>query len=440
MFGNAWNDRLDWIAGYYFNRDAPNGQNGTQFTAFSIGAVPSPPVSGLNTFYNWAVFGQTGLDISEWTIDGLKLNLGARYATDKARACAASGVDILTQGECEDKVALAAAPGSTLIGPGATAIHEENYSYTVGVDWQINPDTLVYVTHRRGYRSGSINTPMFNTYYTTGGNGPSDPSLGPLVLTNPGQGCAGTPQTATTGCPDLRPFQTTDAETIKDVEIGVKNDWNIGGVKGRVNAAAFYMKYDNAVAFLGTSAARIPGAYQPNSSAVGYNAADMTIKGLEFDVTVIPVPSLTLTVSGAFTDQDIDTVKTTATPIGVSPADASGIPQMAPDFSGTFSFNWMLPVKPLDGDIGFSGDYYYIGDFSGQGGTTDQLPGYHLINFRLAWTGIAKSGLDLAAYVKNATDEEYFSSPTVIIPSSFPMSVAMPGDPRTWGVEATYKF
>lgn len=432
VFGTAWDDRLDWIGGYYFNKDDANGQNGTQFTAFS--STPATPVSGLNTYYNWALFGQTGLDISEWTVDGLKLNLGARYAVDKSRTCASPGTDILTPGGCEDAVA------AGTLGSGTYAIHEENYSYTVGVDWQINPDTLVYLTHRRGYRAGNINTPIFNTYYTTGGNGPLDPALGtPGVLPNE-QGCA---NLGPAGCPDLRSYQKTDPETIKDVEIGVKNDWNIGDVKGRINVAAFYMKYQNAVEFLNAQLAGIPSAYQPSSGSVGYNAADMTIKGLEFDLTVIPMPSLTLTLSGAFTDQDIDKIKTAVSPGGipggVTTTDESGIPQMAPDFTGTFGFNWMLPVKPLDGDIGFSGDYYYIGDFNGQGGTTEQLPGYHTLNFRLAWTGIAKTGLDLAAYVKNATDEKYLASPTVLVPG-FPMAVAIPGDPRTWGVEATYKF
>jgi iron complex outermembrane receptor protein len=444
LFGSAWDDRLDWITGYYFHKDEPNGKNGTAFTAF--GFAPATPVSGQNLFYNWALFGQTGLDISEWTIDGLKLNLGARYAVDKARTCASPGADILTPGECQDS----AASGAT--GAGTLATHEENYSYTIGLDWQINPDTLLYVTHRRGYRAGNINTPIFNTAYTTGSNVPVFLlAPNPLELatgaTDYSAGCV-SPAFGAVTCPDLRGYQKTAPETVKDIEIGVKNDWNISDVKGRLNVAAFYMKYQNAVEFLNAQNAGIPSGVDPSSGSIGYNAADMTIKGLEFDLTVIPVPSLTLSLSGAFTDQDIDKMKDVAPvyPAGTPPLlqlvatpTEKEVPEMAPNFSGTFSFNWILPVNPLDGDIAFSGDYYYIGDFNGQGGTNEQLPGYHLINFRLAWTGIAKSGLDLAAYVKNATDEDYFSSPNVLVPS-FPMAVALPGDPRTWGVEATYKF
>ncbi|MDB6063562.1 MAG: TonB-dependent receptor [Verrucomicrobiaceae bacterium] len=431
LYGNAWNDRLEWISGYYFHKDKPNGTNGTQFTAF--GFAPSTPVTSQNTYYNWAVFGQTGLDISEWTVDGLKFNLGARYAVDKQRTCASPGTAVLTPGECDASVAAGA------VGAGRAAIHEENYSYTVGLDWQITPDTLLYVTHRRGYRAGNLNTPIFNTFYTTGGKADGTGSTAPKLPGIPGCEVGG----AVVDCPDLRSFQKTDPETVKDVEIGVKNDWNIGDVKGRINVAAFYMKYNNAVEFLNAQLAGIPSGVDPSSGSVGYNAADMSIKGLEFDLTVIPLPSLTLTLSGAFTDQDIDKIKTAANPGGipggVTSTGEKQIPEMAPNFTGTFGFNWMLPVKPLDGDLAFSGDYYQIGDFNGQGGTNEQLPGYHLVNFRLAWTGIANTKMDLAAYVKNATDEEYLAAPNVLVPG-FPMATALPGESRTWGVEATYKF
>ena len=109
----------------------------------------------------------------------------------------------------------------------------------------------------------------------------------------------------------------------------------------------------------------------------------------------------------------------------------------SPRYAGTFAFSWLLPINPLDGDLVLSGDYYKTDDFSGQHGV--QLPGYESAGFRLAWNGIAKSGLDMAVYVKNAFDEEYFASPIVNSPS-FPMVVYSPGEARAWGVEATYKF
>src|SRR3546814_1765936 len=99
-------------------------------------------------------------------------------------------------------------------------------------------DTLFpYTTlfRSRGYRGVNVNTPLFETPYTTGGT---------VVPPFPGgPGCTGPDNV----CPDLRPFQTTKKETITDVEIGVKTDWAIGMVRGRANGSAYYSKYKNAL-------------------------------------------------------------------------------------------------------------------------------------------------------------------------------------------------
>src|SRR5690606_24109228 len=287
LFGTALDDRLDWITGYYFNKDEPNGPNGTNFTAFNLEGVfpPNTPVTGHSTYYNWAVFAQTGFDLSDWVVDGLKLNAGVRYSKDKQSICGGPNADVMDPNECD---ALAAAG---TFGVGTAKISGDEVSWTVGADWQITPDTMVYVTHRRGYRAGILNTPVFNTPFTTGGGGCVSPAVG------------------LTDCPNLSAYQSTEPEEIQDIEIGIKNDWYIGDVKGRINAAAFYMTYDNAVPFLNTQNAGIPSGYDPSSGSVGYNAADLVIQGVEADLTVIPHPSLTLTLSGAYIDQNVDEMK-----------------------------------------------------------------------------------------------------------------------------------
>lgn len=429
LFGTALDDRLDWITGYYFNKDESAEPNGTQFTAFSLGGVPTTPITANVYNKNWAVFAQGGLDISEWTLDGLKFNLGARYSVDDTSACGGpNAAGYMSSGECKDQAKLGA------IGVGTGSTNDEEVSYTAGFDWQVSPDTLVYLTTRHGYRAANVNTPIFNTYYTTAGNGPLDAALGVPGSPTSQQGCA---DGGAAACPDLRPFQTTEPEKITDYEVGVKNDWSIGDVKGRVNAAAYITKYKNAVQFLNAQTAGIPGAYQPNSGSVGVNASDLTIKGVELDLTVIPVSSLTLSFSGAYTDQNVDKLTSPPTTGNIPALTKDTITLPSPKFSGTFAFSWVLPVQPLDGDLVFNGDYYHTDKFSGQNG--ENIPGYELANFRLSWNGVAKTKLDLAAFVKNAFDEEYFSSPIVLFPT-FPMSVGIPGDPRTWGVEATYKF
>ncbi|MDB6062729.1 MAG: TonB-dependent receptor [Verrucomicrobiaceae bacterium] len=431
VFGNAFDDRLDWIVGAFYNKDSSTAPQGTLFTAFSPFAVQSPAVTSHVRNENKAVFGQIGLDISQWTVEGLKFNAGARYSKDDVWACGGSlvggGSAYLSEGQCDS-----IAKQNLQDGVGSAKNDGHEVSWTMGFDWQINPDTLVYLTSRHGYRGVNVNTPIFETPFTTGGT-PAQVAASPLAALGP---CISPATQAPTDCPNLTSFQKTGPEKLTDVEIGVKNDWAIGDVKGRANIAAYISKYKDAVQFVNAQALGIPAAAPdtPNSGSVGVNAADLTIKGVEADFTVIPVPSLTLSLSAAYTDQKIDKVKAGSNGLSLT-KDEITLP--SPKFSGSFAFNWILPVQPLDGDLVLNGDYYHTDKFGGQGG--ENLPGYNITNFRLGWNNIAKSTLDVAFYVKNAFDEEYWASPIVLL-QSFPMSVAIPGDPRTWGVEASYKF
>src|SRR3546814_5661424 len=60
---------------------------------------------------------------------------------------------------------------------------------------------LLYIVSRRGYRGANVNTPAFESAFTTGGTG----------CNNPGG-----------ACPDLRPFQKTGEAKLTDVEVGAK--------------------------------------------------------------------------------------------------------------------------------------------------------------------------------------------------------------------------
>ncbi|MDB6062728.1 MAG: TonB-dependent receptor [Verrucomicrobiaceae bacterium] len=417
IFGTAFDDRLDWIVGAFYNKDQNTEGSGTTFTQFAPFNKAAPAITGLVKNTNKAIFEQTGLDLSQWTVDGLKFNLGLRYTWDNVWACGggnpANSATYLTTGQCKALAGTTNGAGDP-IGVGTITNKGENLSWTVGFDWQIDPDTLVYVTSRRGYRGVNVNTPAFQTQFTTGG-----------------PGCEfGT-------CPDLRPFQKTKEEKLTDIEIGVKNDWNIGDVKGRIDVAGYVSKYKGAVQFLNVQALGIPNEAvdAPTDQSVGVNAADLTISGVEADLTVIPVPSLTLTLSGAYTDQKVDKV---APPVGGLSLTKDQITLPSPKFSGSFAFAWTTPIHPLDGDVVVGGDYYHTEKFSGQGG--NNLPGYSLANFRLDWKGIAKTQLDVAAYLKNAFDANYYSSPDVFLGEGFPVEVNLQGNPREWGVEAKYRF
>src|SRR3546814_11785296 len=109
---------------------------------------------------------------------------------------------------------------SSVLGSGVGQGKGSAPSWKVGLDYQVSERTFMYLTSRRGYRGVNVNTPLFETHYTTGGT---------VVPPFPGgPGCTGQDNV----CPDLRPFQTTKTETITDVELGVQTERAVGMERG----------------------------------------------------------------------------------------------------------------------------------------------------------------------------------------------------------------
>jgi len=165
------------------------------------------------------------------------------------------------------------------------------------------------------------------------------------------------------------------------------------------------------------------------------NAADLSIYGVELDAAVSPSRNLTVSFNGAYTHMRVD--KLTLPDVEGISFTSSDVNKYAPTFSGTFSANWTLPVRPADGDLVLSGDLFMTADFGGQYG--EKLPGYNLVNMRLDWENIAHTGVDLSFFVRNLTKERYFAAADVLL-KSFPVNSVAVGDPRTYGVVAKVQF
>lgn len=407
-------DRFNFIAGVFYNNDKPNGASGSQFTAFSVGGVPAPAVTSHVRNKNVAVFGQVGVKVT----DKLTLNVGGRYSWDKVSACGgelpagtAAG-PYGTEAEC-----FAVAARNVPEGVGIVSNKGSAPSWTVGLDYKVQRDWLLYVVSRRGNRGVNVNTPAFETRFTTGGTAPN------CVL--PGN-----------TCPDLRPFQKINGETLTDVEVGSKYSFHSGEMRGRLNVAAYYSKYKNALQFLNAQTIVPNGTPDsPTNGSVGANIADETIYGAELEASLSPVPTFTVSLNGAYTHVKVDKLKTTSFP-GL-PFTANLVNRNSPTLSGTLGVSWILPVRPLDGQLIANGDLFMTKPFGGQQG--EKLPGYSLVNARLDLKGIGGSGFDLGFYLRNALSRKYLSSASVLI-ASFPISSVYVGEPRTWGVVGRYRF
>ncbi|OAN56234.1 TonB-dependent receptor [Sphingobium sp. TCM1] len=397
-------DGFNFIVGAFYNRDEPNGPSGSRFDAFSTPATPTSSITAHVKNENYALFGQVGLDIT----DSLKLTAGARYSWDKADACggffAVGYVDYAT---CKTQAAL-----GVVDGVGIVTNKGEAPSWTLGLDYKLSSDLLLYVVSRRGYRGANVNTPLFESQFTTGGTG-----------------CTfGT-------CPDLRPFQKTKEETLTDVEFGTKYNFSAGGARGHLNVAAYYSKYKNALQFLNTQTLGIPNTApdQPTSGSLGVNVADLTIWGVEFEAVVSPTRNFTFSFNGAYTNQKVDKL---TIPAGFN-FTAADVNLPSPKFAGTMAVSWTTPIHPADGDVVLNADLFMTDDFAGQVG--ENLPGYKLANARIDWRNIGNSGVDLGLFVRNLTGEKYYAASVVLLPS-FPTSSVVVGEQRTWGISAKVSF
>jgi iron complex outermembrane receptor protein len=279
-------------------------------------------------------------------------------------------------------------------------------SWTIGLDYKLSDTTFLYLTSRRGYRGVNVNTPLFESIYTTGVAGP-----------------------------DLRPFQKIQEEKLTDIEIGVKSEWKIMDVPGRVDFDVFGSKYKNALQFFNIQTLVNPIAPDsPTNGSLGVNAADETISGAELNIQAQPVHGVNVSLVGAYNNATVDSLK--PGPNGLLLTKGQ-ITLPSPRWSGTASESWTLPVPVAGGDVTTSADYYQTTQFSGQYGVP--LPGYQITNARVEWKGVADTGLSLAVYGRNLFNKLYFSSPSNLLPT-FPTNTVYAGEQRTWGAEAKYTF
>jgi len=402
-------DRFNFIVGGFYSHDTPDGPSGSTFDAFTTPGEPASVVTANVRNTNYAVFAQATYKVT----DTLNATGGIRYSWDRVSACGgAIGTSYANDTTCRR----IANDGNTTDGVGIVNNRGSAPSWTIGLDWKARPNLLLYVVSRRGYRGVNVNTPLFETPYTTGGT------------------ICG--QSGNEACPDLRPFQKTGEEKLTDIEIGEKWDFQVSGARGRINTAAFYSKYKNALQFLNLQGI-VPSTApdQPTNASLGVNAANLSIYGVEVEAMVSPTRNFTVSFSGAYTHVNVDSIS--LPPITGVVFTKASVNKYAPSFSGTLSGNWTLPFRPLDGDLTLSGDLFMTADFGGQYG--EKLPGYNLVNMRLDWEKIGGTGLDLSLFVRNLTKERYFAAADVLL-KSFPVNSVAVGDPRTYGVTARYNF
>jgi iron complex outermembrane recepter protein len=418
FFGNQINQRqftqelqlsggvgpIDYIlGGFYFVENGRDvSRSGSLFPlstsiGFNDGQIRNRSVAG---------FGQLIYHVT----DALRLTGGLRYTEDKRGLVSRNRNLAFLTG-----VVTSALPASVLDkDPSdpfrATFSRTYNYwSWLGSIDYQASDDLFFYAKASRSQRSGG-----FNTRITA--------AVAPPISFRP--------------------------EQITDYEVGAKLD--LLDRRVRFNVAAFHDSVKdvqrNIIGVVGTTL--ISGAD---------NAAKARIQGVEAELTVAPVDGLTLRGNVGVTDAKY---KKFINSIDLADYSNSEFPY-TPKYTWSVSGDYDYPVGDM-GSLKLHADYGWrstqfatalaLGAQQRVGLTpaqiaagnqalqnTARIDSYGILNARIGFQ-FADPDLEIAAYVQNATRKKYITRLLALEATPFGLTSYLPGDPRTYGVSATYKF
>lgn len=390
---NLFDNRLTAVIGGFLSyRDVDNPKQRVSVPFYQVG-LQTITARSLDDpkARTQALFAQGTYDLGSLSdaLAGLKFTAGARYTWDWrstwTRNIAASGV-------CADAFA---DRSCTFQQAGKF----KSPSWTFALDYQLDPETLVYVTSRRGYGSGAFN--------------PTAPTA---------------------------ELQVVDPEFNTDIEIGIKKDWQLGNdIQARTNLSAFQIWYDNVQRV--SSLVFTDASGTPRTISINLNAAKAKISGLETQYLLRFGRSFEL--SGFYQWLYARYSEYRSVDTGGRPVDLSGRPFGAsPKHRLNVSGRVHAPVEESLGQISFQASYTYksrVFTEAGYGTPFEKRPGFGVVDLRADWRDIAGYPVDLSVFMTNATD-------TLYAVGNFPVWTTLGfhaetwGEPRMWGIQLRYRF
>ena len=264
-------------------------------------------------------------------------------------------------------------------------IDNDNLSGTLGIDHKFDDDLMVFAKVSRGFKSGGFNAGFL------------DESDGITAADAP-----------------------YDEETLTSYEIGFKSEFPAS--RTRLNATAFYYDYKDfqALSFSGLS------QFISNS--------DATVYGLDAELFSSPTDGLDLVLGASLLNTEVESVFDRNT--GTSITNREMV--LAPEFSlnGLARYAWPL----FGGEVAIQADFNHQGDhyFDITNSPVSKEEAYTVWNARVSYTTMDEK-LEVAAFVKNLTDEEYRVYTFDFTPIAG-FNQQFFGPPRWWGVQAIYRF
>jgi iron complex outermembrane recepter protein len=332
-----------------------------------------------------SAFAQTYVQLT----DKLKLQAGIRYAHEKTRMLASTATSLSATGVTTfDGVSPDGTPNIDLgtVAPPLGSKSWNNVGWKLGLDYKATDDVLLYGYWARGFKSGGF----------TGRIGVAS---------------------------DLGPY---DPEEVDTFEIGMKADFLDNRL--RTNLSAFYTNYRDIqlaqIYFIGT--------VQGNTIL---NAASSRIKGIEAEITAVPVDGLTLTASVAYLSakyQRFDFIEANGTITDLSGERL----QNAPKWSGSIGFNYEFPVGDMEGRIG--ANYTFTSEkllTSIKDVPRSRIQPQNLLNANIDLRVTER--ISVGIWGTNLFDKRYINS---VFDAPGTLGLVNYAPPRQYGVAANFKF
>lgn len=390
---NVWN--IDGVIGYFTedtNTPLIYGFDTRQFVRIP-GLLPNGGVIqavniAQSSSGSHAVYGQ-----ADWKVtDQLTLTAGVRKTTDE-RSSGPSETFVLFSPLQPYPTGLDAGAGAKLFASFDAT------TWNLAVNYQFNRDLNAYATVRKGFKSGGFNGTAID---------PADQFFQP--------------------------------EEVTDYEAGVKGLSELGGWQVRYAVDVFYDDYTNIQRFV--NLATVP------ASTVTRNAAAGSIAGVDLDVTVAPTDWFSASLQYTYLDAKYDSY----TDALLGDLSNSRFPN-TPEHQLSFTPRVEIPLPEGMGDLSALASVYYQSSIATDPANVPNgnplvalssmgtnLDGYTRIDLRADWRNINGTGVSAAAYVRNATDEDYITGTNNQLTSQFGVATYLYGQPRFFGVELRYDF
>ena len=391
--GETAGKALSWQSGLYYEDDYTPGAKNHTYTQQLVllpfySNTDRTDLGGTST----GVYGQATYELT-WLLKGLSLTAGYRYTWDH-----------VYEGYSQSFGAIPYYPAPGDFCSSRSGVYPNCFvqsgarhggsSYTLGLSYQITPQTLLYLTSRRGYKSGGFN----------------------LVAASLGD--------------TNSPYFEYAPEKVQDVELGIKSDWSLGGARGRTDLALYS-------SWLSEAQVNTSALIDNLQEAVTTNAAKAVVRGVELQNILRPTDYTDLDLTYSYMDAYYGRY---VTPLGQN---LTSLPYaFAPRYKGSISARVRLPLPALVGVIWLGGSFTYQDRVFTGFATIDpgsEMPSYGLWGLRADWNQVWGSQIDASLFIDNLTDKSYRITNEDLY-STIGTAVTTYGPPRMFGATLRYSF